>query len=1134
MEGTIVKFLRQGIALAVVGAGLAAVPGLSATASPVPAQDDKSLVQQMRSTADGSTKISAEDATGKVGFVRAARGGDLMPTQNGTPAVKADAYLDKYAEAFGAPRGQLVRDSIAKNDLGTSVAYVQEYKGVPVFGTLVRAFVDKGGDLTSVNGEAVPDLNLSVTPKITEAEAGKRAVTLVKAQPPTSDGKSNTTGVKAKAATLLVYRSGLVQGVKGKSQLVYQVEVTNEKNVRDMVFLNADTGKVVNRYSTVDNALDRELYEADANRDLTLVWKEGDDLPGTLNTDQENLVRSTGESYWFFKNSFGRDSYDGNGATMRTINNDPAIACPNANWNGITTNYCDGVTSDDVVSHEWGHAYTEYTHGLIYQWQSGALNEGYSDIWGETVDLINNREDEGEGDLTKHRTVGLCAENGPRAVQLVINSPADVKKICLAGPAAWAAVPDTTGFTNDIVVATDEANPEGPATNDGCSSLTNAADVSGKFALVYRGTCAFTQKAQNALDAGAAGVIIGNSPGGGPFGPGGGLEEPLEIPVIGISHDDANRISGATGPVNGTIRLSGSAETNESYRWLVGEKSTAFGGAIRDMWMPTCAGDPGKVSDAEYHCSTDDNGGVHGNSGVVNHGYALLVDGGTYNGTTVKGLGLDKAAAIYYQAMTVYQTPVSNFTDHANSLEASCADLTNKAIKKLSTRENDSTVNYDKITADDCAQVAAMTKAVEFRLDPTEQCGWQPLLDPNAPAVCGEGFETQEIFSEDFESGMDGWTLSGESVNGPYPDPADWATTSEYRGDHTGSVAKGNTPDQGDCADNDISSANYMTSDAIAIPDDASAPRMTFEHYIATETGFDGGNVRISVNDGEFVPVPADAFTFNGPLQISTVAEQNTNPLAGEPGFTGTDPGTPFGSWGESQIDLAAAGVSAGDSVKLQFAIGRDGCGGVDGWYVDDIKVLTCEIAADITATVSPAKPKYGTAASVKVNVTSIGDDIPTGDVTVTEGDTELGTATLNGIAAASIALPKTLSVGKHTLTVTYSGDDNFSESTATLDVTVAKATGVVSATAKPSTIRKAQTSTVTVTVKAAGVSPTGKVTIVKGAKVLGSATLSSGRATIRVAGSKLVIGKNKLTAKYAGSATVAAGARAFVITVTR
>src|SRR5690349_1427099 len=172
------------------------------------------------------------------------------------------------------------------------------------------------------------------------------------------------------------------------------------------------------------------------------------------------MVDSTGEAYHFFSNVFGRDSYDDDGATMITVNNDPTIACPNANWNGVTTNYCDGVTSDDVVAHEWGHAYTEYTHGLIYQWQPGALNESYSDIWGETLDLINGREDEDEGDISAPRTTSLCAEEGPRAVQVVINSPANIAKVCLAGSANWAATPDTTGITSDIVLAIDPV--EGP------------------------------------------------------------------------------------------------------------------------------------------------------------------------------------------------------------------------------------------------------------------------------------------------------------------------------------------------------------------------------------------------------------------------------------------------------------------------------------------------------------------------------------------------------------------------------------------------------------------------------------------------------------------------------------------------
>ena len=65
------------------------------------------------------------------------------------------------------------------------------------------------------------------------------------------------------------------------------------------------------------------------------------------------------------------------------------------------------------------------------------------------------------------------------------------------------------------------------------------------------------------------------------------------------------------------------------------------------------------MTDAEYHCDATDGGGVHTNSGVPNHGFALLVDGGTYNGHTVAAIGLTKAAHLYWRAQSVYQTPTT-------------------------------------------------------------------------------------------------------------------------------------------------------------------------------------------------------------------------------------------------------------------------------------------------------------------------------------------------------------------------------------------------------------------------------------------------------------------------------------------
>ena len=226
------------------------------------------------------------------------------------------------------------------------------------------------------------------------------------------------------------------------------------------------------------------------------------------------MVDSTGEAYWLFNNAFGRDSYDAAGAHMVTINNDPRIECPNANWNGVTTNYCDGVSSDDVVAHEWGHAYTEYTSGLIYQWQPGAMNEGFSDVWGETVDLINGRQDEGEGDIDAVRPVGLCSTHTGALPLLTINAPSSIAKDCLTGGASFGEPLTATGITGNVVVATDVAEPADadPAgtTTDGCSPYTNAAAVAGNIAMVDRGRCALRAKAQVATAAGAAALIIGN------------------------------------------------------------------------------------------------------------------------------------------------------------------------------------------------------------------------------------------------------------------------------------------------------------------------------------------------------------------------------------------------------------------------------------------------------------------------------------------------------------------------------------------------------------------------------------------------------------------------------------------------
>lgn len=942
------KPIRMFLSLVLVAAGLLFSAGLAGTAtsatSAAQPEPGRSLVQRLRDQARGSVDVDRNRALKTVGFIKVGRNGDLLPGATTEAAVpKADEFLDTYGRLLGADDPEALRpvSTVVDEYGGTHVTYLQEHRGVPVFGAQLKVHLDKGEDLTSVNGVAVPDIDISVTPRLSAGEAARRAVAAVRADPPATDTgePAVTTGLEAASSKLLVYRTGLIRDVAGTDQLVYRVEVTNEANVRDIVFVHANAGKVVNRYSMIHDALNRELYEESP---ANLVWKEGDPFPGALNTDQQNIVNASGDSYWLFANAFGRDSYDGAGATMRSVNNDPTIACPNANWNGATTNYCNGVTSDDVVAHEWGHAYTEFTHNLIYQWQPGALNESYSDIWGEIVDQING---EGTDNPARSRTSDQCSTHTTPRPILVINGPAAIAGQCAAAGADFGPELTATGITGDVVIAEDAATADGPSTTDACTPITNAAAVAGKIALVDRGTCGFTVKVTNAQDAGATAVVVGQNNPGPPAGMG-GADPSITIPSLMISQDNRNLIAGQlpAGPVNVTLRTAGGDQVN-TVKWLMAEDSPAFGGAIRDMWNPTCLGDPGKVSDAEYRCSTDDSGGVHSNSGVPNHGFSLLVEGGTYNEITVPAIGMTKAAHIYWRAQSVYQTPTTDFADHADALETSCTDLVGQELAALDVDPNSTAPSADVVAAGDCAAVNAMAQAVELRQEPT-QCNFEPLLDPNTPRLCS-GRERDAIFEDDFEEGLGGWNLSNEGVFSGWPG-FDWEADDTLPGDRAGTAAFGIDSTGGNCdgGAGDFSGVMRMASQPIDINGGGNrSTRLTFDHYVATEFGWDGGNVKVSVNGGPFEAIPSSAYIFNPPGTINSAAEGNTNPLAGQPGFTGTDGGEVFGSWGQSQIDFSMIDVGGGDTIRLRFDMGTDGCSGIDGWYVDNVQVRQCDVS---------------------------------------------------------------------------------------------------------------------------------------------------------------------------------------------
>ncbi|MGE5251968.1 MAG: PA domain-containing protein, partial [Bacteroidota bacterium] len=552
---------------------------------------DPELIKRLKQNARGEVSVSTNKSTEFASFVRVSRKGDLLPgNRSKTPQGKALGFFAQYGRLFGVQdaASELVFQGVTKDNQGaTHLTYHQMYKGVPVFAGILKAHLDRSNALTAMNGAFVPDIALDTTPAFSPDQAAERAIADVAANPSQSDLTGAVTNVSAAelsagTPTLYVYRDGLIQGVPGPDYLVYEVAVTNGSSVREMVYINAHTGKTVNRISQVEDALFRRLFEQST---ATQVWQEGDPFPGSLNQDQQNIVTFSGNAYYHFFNAFQRDSYDAAGHEMQSVNNDPRISCPNANWNGATTNYCNGVTGDDVVAHEWGHAYTEYTDNLVYQWQPGALNESYSDIWGETVDQINGL---GTDSPAPVRADNACSTFTTPVPLLTINSPGSIAGDYAAGAASFGPPLSNPGITGDVVLANDGTG----TTSDACEALVNGGAISGHIALVDRGTCTFVTKVKNAQNAGATGVIVADNVAG-PVAGMSGSDPSIVISSLRVTLDTGNLIkSELANTVNATLHVRGGAvPPEESYRWLMGEDATAFGGAIRDMWTPTCLAD---------------------------------------------------------------------------------------------------------------------------------------------------------------------------------------------------------------------------------------------------------------------------------------------------------------------------------------------------------------------------------------------------------------------------------------------------------------------------------------------------------------------------------------------------------------
>jgi len=170
---------------------------------------------------------------------------------------------------------------------------------------------------------------------------------------------------------------------------------------------------------------------------------------------------------------------------------------------------------------------------------------------------------------------------GPRP-QLVIHSPGGLAGTYVAQSAAFGA--QSFSLTRDVVLVTD-AGATDP--NDACESITNGPAISGKIALINRGTCSFAAKCAAAQAAGAAGVLIANNVSPGPT-PMGGSDPTITIPCMGLTLADGDAIKSAllSGTVNVTMGFNSSvkAGADANGRPLMYSPNPFQGGSSVSHW----------------------------------------------------------------------------------------------------------------------------------------------------------------------------------------------------------------------------------------------------------------------------------------------------------------------------------------------------------------------------------------------------------------------------------------------------------------------------------------------------------------------------------------------------------------------
>jgi bacillolysin len=341
------------------------------------------------------------------------------PLENARAFLRANRDLLRIDD----PDRELIVEAEAADALGGKhIRFAQQWRSVPVWPAEMIVHLDAAGEVELVDGAYVPSpRRLSRTPAVSAERATRGAI-----------AAASNRNASAGPAELIVHaRNGR------RPRLAWKMTVSESLVQQWIVVVDAMTGAVLQRYNNVKTAAvnGSGIDLSGATRTLHL-WQDGATFfmldtskamfdptstpPLPQNTrggifvsdfvhgeEQFSLVRSNsptswptrdsvsaafwlGQTYDYYLGHHGRNSIDGDKGTIAA-----AVRYGSNYFNAFWVDeqqlmvFGDAQTyaaSLDVIAHEMTHGVTHHSANLVYEGQSGALNEAISDIFGEMAE----------------------------------------------------------------------------------------------------------------------------------------------------------------------------------------------------------------------------------------------------------------------------------------------------------------------------------------------------------------------------------------------------------------------------------------------------------------------------------------------------------------------------------------------------------------------------------------------------------------------------------------------------------------------------------------------------------------------------------------------------------------------------